>query len=52
VAACEPETQLNGSFSSPDASPRAWSEVVAVLSAAEIFWLSTVRRERNYRWVR
>ena len=41
----EPITELNSGFSSPDASPRAWSEVVAVLSAAEIFWLSTVRRD-------
>ena len=41
----EPITELNSGFSSPGASPRAWSEVVAVLSAAEIFWLSTVRRD-------
>ncbi len=32
----EPITELNSGFSSPGASPRAWSEVVAVLSAAEI----------------
>lgn len=41
----EPITELNRAFSSPAASPRAWSEVVQVLSAAEIFWLSTVRAD-------
>jgi general stress protein 26 len=37
--------ELNAAFSSPDAKPRQWREVVAVLTSAEVFWLSTVRRD-------
>lgn len=43
--AAEPITQLDERFSSPGAAPRPWSEVVAAIDAAEIFWLSTVRRD-------
>ena len=54
MAEREPITELNRSFSSPDAGPRAWSEVVTVLSAAELFWLRVGcggrgRRESHYR---
>jgi catechol 2,3-dioxygenase-like lactoylglutathione lyase family enzyme len=41
----EPTAELDRRFSSPDATPRPWSEVVDVLEHAEIFWLSTVRRD-------
>jgi general stress protein 26 len=41
----EPAAQLHEGFSQPDATARPWAEVVAVLSAAEMFWLSTVRRD-------
>jgi general stress protein 26 len=38
-----PEPELNEAFSEPDAGAPSWSDVEAVLSAAEMFWLSTVR---------
>ncbi|HWC67241.1 MAG TPA: pyridoxamine 5'-phosphate oxidase family protein [Acidimicrobiales bacterium] len=41
----EPVTELDPRFSSPDATPPAWTDVVAAMQAAEIFWLSTVRRD-------
>jgi general stress protein 26 len=41
----EPIAELHESFSSPDAAPRPWAEVVDVLSKSEMFWLSTVRRD-------
>jgi nitroimidazol reductase NimA-like FMN-containing flavoprotein (pyridoxamine 5'-phosphate oxidase superfamily) len=37
--------ELDARFSSPGATPRLWSEVQQVLDDAEIFWLSTVRRD-------
>lgn len=39
----EPIVELDARFSSPEASPRPWPEVVDVIRSAEIFWLSTVR---------
>ena len=41
----EPVAESNGGFSEPDAGPVPWSDVAAVLTAAEMFWLSTVRRD-------
>jgi general stress protein 26 len=41
----EPIAELHEDFSSPDAAPRPWVEVVDVLSKSEMFWLSTVRRD-------
>lgn len=41
----EPTAALDRRFSSPGADPRPWSEVLAVIQAAEIFWLSTVRHD-------
>jgi len=41
----EPSVQLNEGFSEPGATAPAWSEVAGVLSASEMFWLSTVRRD-------
>jgi general stress protein 26 len=38
-----PVTTLGKQFSSPEASARPWSEAVAILEEAQIFWLSTVR---------
>lgn len=38
-----PEPVLHHAFSSPGAAATPWSEVVAVLEGAGIFWLSTVR---------
>ena len=40
-------TELDERFSSPGAAARPWSDVVTVLEAAEIFWLSTVRRDER-----
>jgi len=41
----EPAAELNEGFSEPGAAARPWAEVAAVLSHAEMFWLSTVRRD-------
>jgi general stress protein 26 len=39
----EPTTELHEGFSEPGATARPWAEVAEVLSASEMFWLSTVR---------
>src|SRR5919108_1520599 len=41
----EPAPELDARFSSPGAAARPWSEVRQVLEKAEMFWLSTVRRD-------
>lgn len=41
----EPRTTLDTRFSSPDAAAPPWSEIRSVIEQAEIFWLSTVRRD-------
>jgi general stress protein 26 len=41
----EPAAQLNEAFSEPGATAPPWVDVAGVLSAAEMFWLSTVRRD-------
>jgi general stress protein 26 len=41
----EPTVELNEGFSQPGASAPPWADVVDVLSASEMFWLSTVRRD-------
>jgi general stress protein 26 len=41
----EPAAQLVEEFSDPDATALPWAEVVGVLESAEMFWLSTVRRD-------
>lgn len=41
----EPATELDQRFSSEGAAARPWSETLAAIEAAEIFWLSTVRRD-------
>ena len=45
MAEIEPIAQLNEGFSQPGATAPPWSEVARVLSASEMFWLSTVRRD-------
>ena len=40
-----PTVDLDPRFSSDEAGPRPWSEVLTVLDEAEVFWLSTVRRD-------
>ena len=41
----EPVAELNESFSQPGASAPPWTEVAAVLTESEMFWLSTARRD-------
>jgi general stress protein 26 len=41
----DPTAQLNEEFSQPGASAPPWDDVAQVLSASEMFWLSTVRRD-------
>jgi general stress protein 26 len=41
----EPAVQLNEGFSEPGAAAPPWAEVAGVLSASEMVWLSTVRRD-------
>ncbi|WP_413801350.1 pyridoxamine 5'-phosphate oxidase family protein [Streptomyces iranensis] len=41
----EPQTALDTRFSSPDATAIGWPEGRAGLAAAELYWLSTVRRD-------
>lgn len=41
----EPVAELDVRFSSADATARPWADVVAAIERAEIFWLSTVRRD-------
>jgi general stress protein 26 len=45
MSTAEPTAELDERFSSAGATPRPWSEVVNALEQAEIFWLSTVRRD-------
>jgi general stress protein 26 len=40
-----PAAELNEGFSEPGAAARPWAEVAGILSDAEMFWLSTVRRD-------
>jgi general stress protein 26 len=41
----DPVAELHAGFSDPEAVARPWEEVVAVLVEAEMFWLTTVRRD-------
>lgn len=41
--AAEPATRLDPRFSDPRAAAAPWSDAVALLEAAEVFWLTTVR---------
>ena len=41
----EPIPELNAGFSEPGAAAMPWSEVEEALTRAEMFWLSTTRRD-------
>src|SRR6266516_5286366 len=41
----DPVTDFDGRFSEPGAHPIPWADARRVLAEAEIFWLSTVRRD-------
>ncbi|MET0417212.1 MAG: pyridoxamine 5'-phosphate oxidase family protein [Actinoplanes sp.] len=45
MATSEPVGELHPGFSSPGATARPWSDVDRALTEAQIFWLSTVRRD-------
>lgn len=40
----QPAAELDHRFPSEGATPRPWAEVRGIIEAAEMFWLSTVRR--------
>jgi nitroimidazol reductase NimA-like FMN-containing flavoprotein (pyridoxamine 5'-phosphate oxidase superfamily) len=40
-----PETKLDARFSDPDAIAIGWDETQQALEAAELFWITTVRRD-------
>lgn len=40
-----PAVELVAEFSEPEAAPTPWEDVVDVLVRAEMFWISTVRRD-------
>ncbi|HEX2058725.1 MAG TPA: pyridoxamine 5'-phosphate oxidase family protein [Actinomycetota bacterium] len=41
----DPVPEQDIRFGDPDAPPTPWAEVVRVLETAELFWISTVRRD-------
>jgi nitroimidazol reductase NimA-like FMN-containing flavoprotein (pyridoxamine 5'-phosphate oxidase superfamily) len=41
----DPETKLDARFSDPDAEPTSWEETRRALETAELFWITTVRRD-------
>lgn len=45
MAETEPTAELDVRFGAPDAVPTPWPEVRRVLDEAELFWISTVRRD-------
>jgi general stress protein 26 len=45
MSVTEPTAELDARFSSEGAVARPWAEVLHVIEQAEIFWLSTVRRD-------
>jgi nitroimidazol reductase NimA-like FMN-containing flavoprotein (pyridoxamine 5'-phosphate oxidase superfamily) len=40
-----PETKLDSRFSDPDADAISWNDTQQALEAAELFWITTVRRD-------
>jgi nitroimidazol reductase NimA-like FMN-containing flavoprotein (pyridoxamine 5'-phosphate oxidase superfamily) len=40
-----PRTELDARFSGPNAQPTSWEETLAAIENAELFWISTVRRD-------
>jgi len=41
----EPTAKFDARFSDPEAQPTPWNEAMAVLEAAELYWLTTVRAD-------
>lgn len=40
-----PDTRIDARFSSPDAAARSWADARETLERAELYWLTTVRRD-------
>jgi general stress protein 26 len=40
-----PNTELDGRYSSPDATARPWSDAVEILERAEMYWITTIHPE-------
>src|SRR5262245_29615689 len=45
MGANHPVTELDGRFSDPDAVATPWEDVERAIAEAELFWLSTVRKD-------
>jgi general stress protein 26 len=45
MARTQPLAELDPRFSAPDASPTPWPDVRRAIERAELFWISTVRRD-------
>ncbi len=45
MAGPEPRAEIDARFSEPDATSTPWREVERVLNEAELFWISTTRRD-------
>lgn len=45
MTSATPITSIDARYGNPGAEPRTWSEANAILEAAEIYWLTTVRRD-------
>ncbi len=45
MSTTEPIAELDGRFSAPDALPTPWADVRDAIEQAELFWISTVRRD-------
>jgi nitroimidazol reductase NimA-like FMN-containing flavoprotein (pyridoxamine 5'-phosphate oxidase superfamily) len=41
----DPKAEIDRRFSDPDAAATPWSEALAVLDRAELYWISTVRSD-------
>jgi general stress protein 26 len=45
VRSREPRTELDARYGSDGAQPASWSEASRALAAAEIYWVTTIRRD-------
>ena len=43
MSTATPRTDLDPRFSEPDAQPSSWTETLAAIEQADLFWISTVR---------
>jgi general stress protein 26 len=45
MTSANPVTSIDARYGNPEAEPRSWDEARAILETAEIYWLTTVRRD-------